>query len=91
VLRSVEKGNTWVKLSAGYRQASRDAARALAAELLKTAGPERLFWGSDWPFAAFEDKVTYADTVRDFLDWIPDPAARRRIGGETAFKFYFNR
>ena len=49
-------------------------------ELLKTAGPERLFWGSDWPFAAYEDKVTYADTVRDFFDWIPDPgrAAQNR-------------
>jgi predicted TIM-barrel fold metal-dependent hydrolase len=89
VLRSVEKGNTWVKLSAGYRQGSRETAKALAAELLKTAGPERLFWGSDWPFAGFEDQVSYADTVRDFFDWIPDAAARRKIGGETAFKFYF--
>jgi predicted TIM-barrel fold metal-dependent hydrolase len=89
VLRSVEKGNTWVKLSAGYRQASPEAARELARALLKTAGPERLFWGSDWPFAAFEDKVTYSDTVQNFLDWIPDPVARQKIGGETAFKFYF--
>jgi predicted TIM-barrel fold metal-dependent hydrolase len=89
VLRSVERGNTWVKLSAGYRQASPAAAKALAHELLKSAGPERLLWGSDWPFAAFEDKVTYADTIRDFFEWIPDPAARRKIGGETAFKFYF--
>ena len=90
VLRSVEKGNTWVKLSAGYRQPSREIAKMYATELLKTAGPERLFWGSDWPFAAYEDKVTYADTIRDFFDWIPDPAARRKIGGETAFKFYFS-
>ncbi len=90
VLRSVEKGNTWVKLSAGYRQASPEAAQELARELLKTAGPERLFWGSDWPFAAYEDKVTYADTVLNFFDWIPDANARRKIGGETAFKFYFS-
>jgi predicted TIM-barrel fold metal-dependent hydrolase len=90
VLRSVEKGNTWVKLSAGYRQASPAAAKELARELLKTAGPERLMWGSDWPFAAYEDKVTYADTVKNFFDWIPDTDARRKIGGETAFKFYFS-
>jgi predicted TIM-barrel fold metal-dependent hydrolase len=89
VLRSVDKGNTWVKLSAGYRQASPAAAKELAGELLKSGGPERLFWGSDWPFAAFEDKVTYADTIRNFFDWIPDAAARKKIGGETAFKFYF--
>ena len=89
VLRSVEGGNTWVKLSAGYRQASPEAAKELARALLKSAGPERLLWGSDWPFAAFEDKVSYADTIRDFFDWIPDSGARRKIGGETAFKFYF--
>jgi predicted TIM-barrel fold metal-dependent hydrolase len=90
VLRSVEKGNTWVKLSAGYRQASPAAAKELARELLRTAGPERLFWGSDWPFAAYEDKVTYADTVQNFFDWIPDANTRRKIGGETPFKFYFS-
>jgi len=89
VLRSVERGNTWVKLSAGYRQASPEAAKELARALLKSAGPERLLWGSDWPFAAFEDKVSYADTIRDFFEWIPDSGARRKIGGETAFKFYF--
>ena len=90
VLRAVDKGNTWVKLSAGYRQPSREIAKMYATELLKSAGPERLFWGSDWPFAAYEDKVTYADTVRDFFDWVADPVARRKIGGETAFKFYFS-
>ena len=69
---------------------ARDREDVCDASCLKTAGPERLFWGSDWPFAAYEDKVTYADTIRDFFDWIPDPVARRRIGGETAFKFYFS-
>jgi hypothetical protein len=33
--------------------------------------------------------VTYADTVKDFFDWIPDAAARKKIGGETAFRFFF--
>jgi predicted TIM-barrel fold metal-dependent hydrolase len=89
VLRAVDKGNTWVKLSAGYRQPSREIAKMYATALLKHAGPERLFWGSDWPHAAYEDKVTYADTIRDFFDWIPDAAARHKIGSETPFKFYF--
>jgi predicted TIM-barrel fold metal-dependent hydrolase len=89
VLRSVEKGNTWVKLSAGYRQPSRELAKTLATELVKSAGPDRLFWGSDWPHPAYEDKVTYADTVRDFFDWVPDPAMRRKIGTETPMKFFF--
>src|SRR5690606_27488284 len=66
VLRSIERGNTWVKLSAGYRLPSEELACACAAELLKTAGPERLVWGSDWPFAAFEEQVTYASTITAF-------------------------
>jgi predicted TIM-barrel fold metal-dependent hydrolase len=90
ILRSVGRGRTWVKLSAGYRLPSPEDARLYARELLKVAGPERLFWGSDWPFAAFEDKVTYRDTVESFLDWIPDAVVRRKIGGETAYKFYFS-
>jgi len=28
--------------------------------------------------------------LRNFFDWIPDPVARQKIGGETAFNFYFS-
>ncbi|CAN5692783.1 amidohydrolase family protein [soil metagenome] len=89
VLESVERGNTWVKLSAGFRQPSPDVAIELAAELLKTAGPERLMWGSDWPFAAYESQVTYQQTIDSFAQWVPDREARRRIGCETPLAFYF--
>lgn len=89
VLRSVERGRTWVKLSAGFRLESPLAPVSYARELLKSAGPERLFWGSDWPFAAFESKVKYQDTIAGLTAWVPDPVARRRIGGETALSFYF--
>jgi predicted TIM-barrel fold metal-dependent hydrolase len=60
-----------------------------AAELLKVAGGDRLVWGSDWPFAAFETKVTYAGTIASLAEWVPDPAMRRKIGGETALQLYF--
>ncbi|HTP95240.1 MAG TPA: amidohydrolase family protein [Burkholderiales bacterium] len=89
VLRSIERGRTWVKLSAGYRLASPALAVECARVLLEHAGPERLLWGSDWPFAAFESKVRYRDTVENFAAWVPDAAARRIIGGETALKLYF--
>jgi predicted TIM-barrel fold metal-dependent hydrolase len=90
ILRAVERGRTWVKLSAGFRLESPEAAVSYARELLRHAGPERLFWGSDWPFAAFESKLRYQDTVDALAAWVPDPVARRRIGGETALKFYFS-
>jgi predicted TIM-barrel fold metal-dependent hydrolase len=88
-LRSVERGRTWVKLSAGYRLEPPAMADTLARELLKTAGPERLLWGSDWPFAAFESKVRYADTIADFARWVPDAAQRQQIAGATALQLYF--
>ncbi len=89
ILRSVERGRTWVKLSAGFRQPSPEMARACAQALLRSAGPERLMWGSDWPFAAFESSMTYERAIADLADWVPDAVQRRRIAGETALKFYF--
>lgn len=90
LMAAVERGRTWVKLSGGFRFASPDDARAYARALVSLTGGERLMWGSDWPFAAFEDTVTYADTLRAFEDWVPDDAVRRRIGGVNALKLYFS-
>ena len=89
LLRAVENGRTWVKLSAGYRLESPAVAEACAHELVKCYGAERLLWGSDWPFAAFEDHMSYADAVSAFPRWVPDAHARRIIGGETALRLYF--
>jgi predicted TIM-barrel fold metal-dependent hydrolase len=89
ILRSVEHGRTWVKLSAGFRQPSPDRARECARELLRHVGTDRLMWGSDWPFAAFESTMTYQRAIDDLADWVPDAASRRRIAGETALRFYF--
>lgn len=89
VLRAIDNGRTWVKLSAAYR-IGRDAVLPYAAKLLEVAGPQRLVWGSDAPFASFEGKVTYQQTIDDFSRWVPDPAARRIIGNETPLKLYFS-
>lgn len=89
VMRAIDNGRTWVKLSAGYRLESQQVAQDCARALLAHAGPERLLWGSDWPFAAFEDKMRYEHAITSFKQWIPDPTARRIIGGETALKLYF--
>ena len=89
VLRAIENGRTWVKLSSTFRLGDRALAREAAAALLAAAGPGRLMWGSDWPFAGFEGRVGYADTLRDLEELVPDPAARRQIGHETPAAFYF--
>jgi predicted TIM-barrel fold metal-dependent hydrolase len=89
VLRAVDAGRTWVKLSGGYRLESPDVARDCARALLARAGPERLLWGSNWPFAAFEHSMRYEQAIAAFKDWVPDGNSRRTIGGETAMKLYF--
>jgi predicted TIM-barrel fold metal-dependent hydrolase len=89
VLRSIETGRTWVKLSGGYR-VGREAAKVYARELLKTAGPERLVWGSDAPFAGFEAQTTYQQTMDDLVEWVPDPVARHQIGSVTPMYLYFD-
>lgn len=88
LLKAVERGNTWVKLSAPFRLESPQAASAYARALLERGGPGRLFWGSDWPFAAFEDQVTYQHAMDGFVACVPDADVRRAIG-ENAMSFYF--
>lgn len=71
-------GKVWVKLSAPYR--SSDAiADAAAPLLLDNFGPQRLMWGSDWPFTGFEGKVRYAELRAQLDRWVTDLQARRAI------------
>jgi predicted TIM-barrel fold metal-dependent hydrolase len=88
MLRSIDAGHTWVKMSGGFRLGW-EQTRAYAETLLKAAGPERLVWGSDWPFLGHEGQVTYQQCLDAFAAWVPDEATRRRIGGETAYNLYF--
>jgi predicted TIM-barrel fold metal-dependent hydrolase len=89
VLKSVQTGRTWVKLSSFFRLQSPQLAVQATAALLEHAGPERLMWGSDWPFNAFESTMDYRRALNQLAMDVPDAAARRRIGTETPLKFYF--
>ena len=89
VAAAVDRGHTWVKLSAGYRFKSAANAASMAGELVRLTGGDRLLWGSDWPFAGFEGKVQYRDTINCLKEWVPDDRIRRKIGGETALKLFF--
>ena len=89
MLRSIEKGRTWVKVSAAYRLGE-DLAAAYGRELLKQVGPDRLLWASDCPFAGFEGKVTYQQTIDAVQAWVPEGAMRHKIFSENALKLYFS-
>jgi predicted TIM-barrel fold metal-dependent hydrolase len=102
LLRSVDLGRTWIKISGGFRLTEAEAPRAAAhyAEarererhldtfLLDSCGPDRLVWGSDAPFVGHEGTVTYQDRIDSYHYAIPSGAARRAID-RTALKLYFS-
>lgn len=89
-LHAIDNGRTWVKLSSAFRMGGREVMAPYAQKLLEVAGPERLLWGSDAPFASFENKATYQQTLDDLTYWVPDETKRAVIGGDTPLKLYFS-
>jgi predicted TIM-barrel fold metal-dependent hydrolase len=85
MVRSVEKGRTWVKLSGGYRLGPHAA--ALALELTRRVGYGRMLWASDCPFVGVES-TTYQSTVDWLGEAVPDEA-QRRVLGLNAIDLYF--
>lgn len=84
LLRLLDGGRCWVKLSGPYRITARKAvpfddvtpvARALVARR-----PDRMVWGTDWPHPSIRtDMPNDGDLVEMLADWVPDAAARQRI------------
>jgi 2-pyrone-4,6-dicarboxylate lactonase len=84
VLRMLDTGRVWVKLSGPMRCSPHDYPYAevtpLARALVRHA-PERLVWGSDWPHVNMDGRAmpNDGDLVDLIPEWVPDEAARRRI------------
>jgi D-galactarolactone isomerase len=85
LLRLVEAGRTYVKLSAPYEVSKAgppyfDDVGMLAKALVKAA-PERMLWATNWPHPSVPaDKRPDDALLLDMLlDWAPDDATRRKI------------
>jgi 2-pyrone-4,6-dicarboxylate lactonase len=93
VLKMLDTGRVWVKLSAPMRSTPEDypyaAVTPLAHALVRHA-PERLVWATDWPHVNLDGRemVNDGDLVDQIADWIPDAATRRRILVDNANKLY---
>lgn len=87
LLSAVEQGLTWTKLSAPYRLSVPEAA-PYADALLRAGGPQRLLWGSDWPWTQHAEGKTFGGTLGWLEDWVPDPAARATILGDTPLRLF---
>jgi len=94
MLRLLDRGNLWIKMTSGYRhpdehQPDFTLPAEYAQDLLRRYGPERLLWGSDTPFIGHEHVASYGLAVQRFIQCVPDAANRRAIG-ENGYRFYFS-
>lgn len=82
LLRLLDSGNIWVKLSGVYRVTGSKSGDygdvAPMAKALVCANPDRMIWGSDWPHPAVDIRMPNDADLFDLLfDWAGSDAARK--------------
>ena len=94
MLRLLDSGRTWVKLSAPYEVSK--VGRPLygdvgaLAKALVRAAPDRMMWASNWPHPSATDanRPDDAELLDLLLDWAPDEATRRKILADNPARLY---
>jgi D-galactarolactone isomerase len=93
LLRLVENGRTWVKLSAPYEVSkigppNYDDVGKLAKVLVKAA-PDRMLWATNWPHptpgAPVPDDAWMLDML---LDWVSDDVTRHKVLVDNPARLY---
>jgi predicted TIM-barrel fold metal-dependent hydrolase len=89
LLRLVDSGRCWVKLSAPYRMdgAPYPKVAPFARELVKR-NPQRMLWGTDWPHPDVAVVPEDPGLLATLFDWVPDDKVRHRILVENPAKLY---
>jgi len=93
MLKMLERGHAWVKLSGAYRiTSSKEFPYAdtapFARELIKT-NPERLVWATDWPHPSINVSMPNdGDLLSLLADWAPDTETRNRILVDNPARLY---
>jgi len=93
LLRLVDTGRCWIKLSAPYETSKTGPPRyedvgRLAKELVRYA-PERMLWASNWPHPSAPHGIPDdADLLDLLLEWAPDDATRHRILADNPAEVY---
>ena len=89
-LRLHARGRCWVKFTGVYRISKLPDYADIApmAQLFVRNNPERIVWGTDWPFLSHLDAVTYPQVIELFESWVPDEATQRRILVDNPAKLF---
>ena len=92
LLRLMEGGRCWVKLTAPYRITAGDLPYpnvTPTARALVEAAPDRLLWGSDWPHVMVTKPMPNDGDLCDLLaDWIQDADIRHKVLVENPARLY---
>jgi len=92
LLRLLERGRCWVKLSAPYETSKlgppRYADVGVLAKALVKARPDRCVWATNWPHPNQKTLPDNAALLDLLLEWAEDDATRRRILVENPARLY---
>jgi len=92
LLRLLDSGRTWVKLSAPYETSKTGEPRyedvSVLARALVARNPERCVWASNWPHPGQNPPPSSAAMLDLLLDWAPDAATRTRILVDNPARLY---
>ena len=83
LLRLLQAGRAWVKLTGPYRLSGSKLPYADVvpfAHALLDAAPRQIVWGSDWPHVMVKGAMPNDGDLMDILStWIPDPSIRHQV------------
>lgn len=92
LLRLLETGRVWIKLSGPYYVSRRDDEACVAASAwarrLVVAAPDRCLWGSNWPHPQLDPRPDNAWLLDLMAEWAPDEATRCRILADNPALLY---
>jgi D-galactarolactone isomerase len=92
LLRLVDTGRVWVKLSAAYEVSKTGAPKyddvGRLARILAQRAPGRMLWASNWPHPSVSDKPDDAALLDLLADYMPDEATRKRVLVDNPARLY---
>lgn len=87
MLAALRDGPLWIKLSLCRMPSGIDAARPFHDAFVQAA-PERLLWGSDWPYVRMTPAPDAGRLLDLLFDWVDDPVLVHRILVENPAQLY---